>query len=305
MLSQRTLEAFHMVMTTGSVSGAASALSVSQPAISRLVRDLEARTGLVLFTRMGNRIVPTDAARALVVEIERSFIGLSAIEATARQIARGLHGAITVAAMPALSAAVLPDVIAKLETERPLDEGPSIEVQSARTQNVVRMVARQQAMLGFVAPLRETPEITTLAHDEFAYRCIMREDHPLARRSQIALADLADQPFVAFTPTTVSGQKLERLFADMPVPPRMRLRAHLSSVISALALRGAGLAVVDPFTARDHQSQGGVSLPIDIDERFAVTVIKPHGVTLPTGAERIYAGYRAIADQFGVARALN
>ena len=72
MLSQRALEAFH----------AASTLSVSQPAVSRHLRDLESRTGLVLFTRMGNRIVPADAARALLLEVERSFVGLSAIEAT-------------------------------------------------------------------------------------------------------------------------------------------------------------------------------------------------------------------------------
>lgn len=82
MLSQRALEAFHAVMTTSSVSSAASTLSVSQPAVSRHLRDLESRTGLVLFTRMGNRIVPADAARALLLEVERSFVGLSAIEAT-------------------------------------------------------------------------------------------------------------------------------------------------------------------------------------------------------------------------------
>ena len=64
MLSQRALEAFQAVMTTGSVSAAAGVLAVSQPAVSRLLRDLETRTGLVLFTRLGNRVIPTDAARA-------------------------------------------------------------------------------------------------------------------------------------------------------------------------------------------------------------------------------------------------
>lgn len=302
MLSQRALEAFHAVMTNGSVSGAATALSVSQPAISRLLRNLETGTGLVLFTRLGNRIVPTDAARALVVEIERSFVGLSAIEVAARQIARGLYGAVTVAAMPALSTTVLPDIISRLDAQMLSDDATSIEIQTARSHNVIRMVARQQAALGFVAPLGDTPEIAVLAQDEFAYRCIMARDHPLADRQRIKLADLSDQPFVTYSVNTASGQKLERLFANLAVPPRMRVRAHLSSVVSALALRGAGLAVVDPFTACDHQSRGGISLPIDIDARFGVTIIKPRGVALSAGAEQIYAGYRKVADAFGATR---
>ena len=56
MLSQRALEAFLAVMRAGSVSGAAARLSISQPAASRLIRDLETQTGLLLFDRVGNRI---------------------------------------------------------------------------------------------------------------------------------------------------------------------------------------------------------------------------------------------------------
>ncbi|MEM1046887.1 MAG: LysR substrate-binding domain-containing protein [Pseudomonadota bacterium] len=295
MLSQRALEAFQAVMTTGSVSAAAGALAVSQPAVSRLLRDLETRTGLVLFTRLGNRVIPTDAARALMIEIERSFIGLSAIEAAARQIARGVHGAVSVAAMPALSLTVLPDVIASLG---PGFDESGVEIQSARTHNVVRLVARQQAALGFVAPLRAIPEIAVLAEDAFAYRCIMTADHPLADRDVIELADLADRPFVTFSAATATGRRLERLFARMPQPPRIRARAHLSSVISALALRGTGVAVVDPFTARDHEARGGRSLPVAMSERFGVTVIAPPGAVLSPGAERLYAGYREVARTF-------
>lgn len=68
MLSQRSLEAFRAVIECGTVSGAAENLHVSQPAGSRLIKDLEDRTGLQLFTRFGGKIVPTPEARALYAQ---------------------------------------------------------------------------------------------------------------------------------------------------------------------------------------------------------------------------------------------
>jgi DNA-binding transcriptional LysR family regulator len=58
-ISSRQIEAFRMVMLTGSITGASEALFVTQPAVSRLIQSLEDTTGLKLFERRGNQIVPT------------------------------------------------------------------------------------------------------------------------------------------------------------------------------------------------------------------------------------------------------
>jgi len=295
MLSQRGLEAFLAVMTTGSVSAAASELAVSQPAVSRLVRDLEAATGLRLFDRVGNRVTPTDAARALAAEVERAFVGLSEIEAAVREIRRGRRDRLLIAAMPALSTTILADVVADLARD---GERPEIEITSARTQSVVRLVARRQALLGFVAPVGETAEIRVLASERVPLRCIMRADHQLAERARITLTDLAERDLIAYSSTTMTGAALDRAFARLEKPPRIVARATLSPVIASLTLRGLGIGIVDAFTACDHAARGGVVRPIEMAESFGFSVIAARVGRLPPIADAFLArlGERVALD---------
>lgn len=192
MLSQRALEAFLAVMRAGSVSGAAARLSISQPAASRLIRDLETQTGLLLFDRVGNRISPTEAAHALASEVERAFVGLSEIEVAAREIGRGRRERLRIASMPVLSLTLIPDVAADIQASghlRDLD----LEILSFSTQSVIHMVASRQVVLGFVAPVMETPEIRLLTHERVPIRCIMGPDDPLARCGRVRIDDLSDR----------------------------------------------------------------------------------------------------------------
>ena len=85
----RQLEAFAAVMTSGSVTGAARLLDRSQPAITRLVQELEAEIGYALFVRSGPRVTPTEQAYLLYGDVERALGGLRHIRARAADIARG------------------------------------------------------------------------------------------------------------------------------------------------------------------------------------------------------------------------
>ncbi|MBV8836561.1 MAG: LysR family transcriptional regulator, partial [Alphaproteobacteria bacterium] len=72
MLNPRQVEAFRAVMATGSVTLAATMMHVTQPAVSRLIRDLEFTLQLALFERRGNRLKPTAEANHLFAEVERT-----------------------------------------------------------------------------------------------------------------------------------------------------------------------------------------------------------------------------------------
>lgn len=288
MLSQRGLEAFHATMKTGSVSAAAELLAISQPAVSRLIRDLEAAIQLELFKRAGNRIMPTEAARALMSEVDRAFISLSAIETGIQRLKQGIYGNITISAMATLATTVIPDAIAVLHQR---DPGFGIEIQSARTSNIIPMVARGDACLGMISPRKVEAEVSVIRNDSVAYRCIMNSDDPLGSCAEVTLDDLSDRDFVGFASTTMTGRTLDRLFSAMKKPPRVQLRAHLSETAGALVRRGCGLSIVDPFAAREHESKGGTSLPIRMQDRFSISVIAPKGSPLPQQAERFLEAY--------------
>lgn len=277
-------------MRSGSISGAAVELGVSQPAVSRHIRDLETATGLRLFDRIGNRVSPTETAHALADEVERAFVGLSEIEVAAREIRRGRRDRLRLAAMPALSVTLLPDVVAGLRETIAL---PDLEILSSSTRSVARMVSRRQALLGFVAPMLETPEIRLLAHERVPLRCVMAAGHPLAQRQRIELADLTDRDFIALSVTTTTGATLEQLFARMERPPRIVFRARLSAVVCALTLRGLGIGIVDAFSAEDHVARGGISRPVAISETFGFSVIAARAVATHQVTEPLLEHLRA------------
>src|SRR2546429_4375845 len=107
-INSRQVEAFRAMMLTGSVTDAAKLMAVTQPAVSRLLRDFQALLKTELFERRGSGLVPTAAATALYIEIERSFVGLERITPAAQEIRSRRTGTLRIAALPALSNGYLP-----------------------------------------------------------------------------------------------------------------------------------------------------------------------------------------------------
>src|SRR5215208_5375680 len=120
MINQRQVEAFRAVMIAGTVTTAAAALRISQPAVSRLIRDLETRIGVALFERRsGGRLRPTTDANTLFRDVERYFVGLEQISQTAAGLRRRSFGSLRVASLPALYVRLLPRFIGRFLIERP------------------------------------------------------------------------------------------------------------------------------------------------------------------------------------------
>ena len=102
-LNLRQLEAFRATMHAGTVVAAAGLLNVTQPAVSRLIAELEMRIGFALFERRGRRLVPTAEAQQLYREIERLHLGVERIAQVATDIRMQRAGALRLAVLPALA----------------------------------------------------------------------------------------------------------------------------------------------------------------------------------------------------------
>jgi len=293
MLSQRSLEAFRGVMRTGTVSGAAEELMISQPAASRLIRELEAYTGLRLFTRHGGRVMATHEAHELWIEVERSFTGLGQIERAVQQIKSGQRATITIAAAPALAQTALPEAVARLQALRPAFRAGFL---SMTTLPVVRQVALRQCQIGFGVLTQHKLEIDVVKTGSLAYRFIAAAGHPLGEKDKVCVEDLAGLEFVGFVDSTMTGRLFDQRFARMRKPPVVKLRSFLSNVISALVLRGLGVGIIDPFTAEIHVRLGGISRPLVAEERFEYSVIKPLGEKLSAECDGLVTAFEELAD---------
>ena len=109
-MNYRQIECFRAVMYTGSMTLAAAQLHTSQPNVSRAIALLQRETQLNLFERVGQRVVPTPEAQALLKEVDRVYVGLQSIRAAADRIRTlGVEG-LRIAVTPALGISPVPRI---------------------------------------------------------------------------------------------------------------------------------------------------------------------------------------------------
>ena len=115
MLTSRMIEAFRAVILNGSMSKAAGFMNISQPAVSRLIKDLELEVGFSLFERRQGRVIANREALSFYEEIHRSFVGMDRITKAAEKIKNQETGILRIACMPAVGLNIMPKAIANFQ----------------------------------------------------------------------------------------------------------------------------------------------------------------------------------------------
>ncbi len=99
-MNLRQIEVFRTIMVTRSMTGAAKALHVSQPAVSRLVSHTELRLGLKLFERIKGRLYPTPEAEQLFAEVTAVYNSVQRVNQVAEDLLDHRSGLLRVPAAP-------------------------------------------------------------------------------------------------------------------------------------------------------------------------------------------------------------
>ncbi|MGJ7609675.1 MULTISPECIES: LysR family transcriptional regulator [unclassified Variovorax] len=242
MINLKHIEVFHAIMRTGSVTGAARMLNVTQPAISSVLKHLESRLRMKLFDRTGGRLQPTPEAHALMPDVAGIFGRLEAIERLTQDLAGGRLGTLSIAASSPIANGRLARLVADLLAERP---GTQISLQALASPLVLDRVANREAEIGIAyAPVMH-PEVSAevLGHNEIG--CVMRSDHPLASRAEVHVRELADHPLITYLPQALMRPYIDRAFHEAGVLPNIAVQVGLSITGMALAYQGAGVALVE------------------------------------------------------------
>ena len=271
-LTHRQIEIFRSLMLTGHATRAAELLHTSQPTVSRELARLEQVLGLTLFERVGGRLRPTARALALQEEVERSFVGLERIAATAASLRDFAEGRLALACLPALSQALLPQAVRRFVAAHPR-AGVSIRAQESPL--LERELSEQRHDLG-LTERREAPPATRstllLEADEVA---VLPTGHPLLERAVLQPQDFAAQPFISFAPADPYRQVVDARFAEAGVTRQLALEADSAAACCALVRQGLGVAIVNPLTALEWSGAGLQLRPLTMRVPFSVALVEP------------------------------
>lgn len=262
----RQLEAFAAVMSTGSVTAAGRLLGRSQPAISRLLQELEAEIGYALFARSGPRVTPTEQGFLLYDDVERALASLRQIRDRAEEIARGQAQPLLLAATSALAAGLVPAALKRIETQA---GNTRVQLRSASPERVVHAVLSGAAQLGATSLPLEHRGLTVHWIGQAPCVVALPENDPAARHEVVPVAELAGRRVI----TMANPYRLRRRL-DAALGHAAGAIETNSSVNALAAVRaGLGVSVLEPITAYGAPMAGVAIRPIDLDIPFFFGVI--------------------------------
>ncbi len=242
MINLKHIEVFHAIMRTGSVTAAARMLNVTQPAISTVLKHLEARLRMKLFDRTGGRLQPTPEAHALMPDVAGIFGRIEAIERLTQDLAGGRLGSLSIAASSPVANGRLSRLVARFIEEKP---GARIALQALASPLVLDRVAAREAELGVCYGPVVHAEVVSEVLGTNSIGCVMRDDHPLAARDEIHIEALAEHPLITYLPQALLRPYVDRALSEAGVVPTIAVQVGLSITGMSLAYQGAGIALVE------------------------------------------------------------
>jgi DNA-binding transcriptional LysR family regulator len=248
------LAVFHAVASEGSVSRGAERLMVSQPAVSKQLRQLERSLGASLFDRLPKGVRPT-AAGELLAGYARRIFALEAEAAEALAELRGMRrGSISVGASTTIGVYLLPEIFVRYRRAYP-DVRMHMEV--ANSEVIRRRLVEGAIDVGLTEGIVEGDELdsTVFLRDELVP--IAAPGHPLARgKRPVPAAMLCREPFVVRETGSGTKSVVERALAErgLSVTPVMSLGS--TEAIKRAVAAGVGVAIVSRLTVQQELQLG-------------------------------------------------
>ncbi|MFK7945458.1 MAG: LysR substrate-binding domain-containing protein [Paracoccaceae bacterium] len=252
-LNLRQIEAFRAVVETGSMTEAGVALGITQPAVSRLVRDFEDHFDLQLFRRQNGRVEPTQDALALHQEVERCFGGLDQVVKFASDLSRYRRKTLRIAAPVGHSYFFLPRVIEQFNAQCP---DVTVSLRSCSSPDVAASVASGQSDIGIAILPSEVQGVVIKKLPEINLVCVLPENHPLIEHQVIGPKELAEVPLLLVSDYSLMSKRVLQAFKDADVSPNVIFDCTYAGPICSLVASGMGVSILDRLTADAYADKG-------------------------------------------------
>ena len=268
----RQLRYFVAVAEEGSFTSAAARLHIAQQSLSEQIRALEAELGGALFERSSRGARLTDVGAVLLRE-GRPLLAQSerALEAT-RRAARGEGGTLRVGFLSSVANYMLPPVVRAFRERLP---EVTLRVEDVSIARLVEGLRTGSLDAGLSRPpLVDDLATETVLSEPVA--AVLPAGHPLAGRAELALADLADEPWV-LTPRTSWPpwhRQYDEDFARAGFRPRILQRAATPQSLLALVAAGVGVTRLT-LSNRTLRDSGVAFVPLAGEQAQVVIVWRP------------------------------
>jgi len=253
-LNFRHLEALVAIARTGNFTRAAQALHVSQPSLTVQIRQLEETLGVRLLDRNTRSVKLTRIGRELTPVLQRLIAEIESVVVNAKEFSAGDRGVVSVAALPSISATMLPTVIARFREQSP---GVAVVLQDVVAARIPALVKNEEVDFGVGSVPDADDEIQAVPLFTDRMRIIFPPGSPLERKRVIPMKLLVSHPLILMDKQSSVRALVDRAFETVghfPVPAY-----EVTYMSTAVGMVKAGLGVTFlPTSAFEISELSGV-----------------------------------------------
>ncbi len=272
---------FEAVARHEHVTRAAHELGVPQSTLSRAMVRLETDLGVALFARKGRTVSLTPAGRTFLASAERALAEVEKAADSVRADADPAGGRVSFGFLHTMGSETVPALIRAFRVDHP-------RVRFQLVQNYGEaMIERLRAGsldLCLTSPVPDAPDLVARRLDEQRLRLVVPDDHRLATRRRIRLAEAADETFVTLEPGYGLRRITDDLCAEAGFAPRVAFEGEEAETLRGLVAAGLGVALLPPpAVARPGVVELTVTAPRAVRE-IGVAWLDGHPDTPPVAA---------------------
>ena len=234
------VEGFLEVARRGSVSRAAEALFITQPTLTARLHALERELGTPLFLRTPHGMRLTDAGRAWVPYAERALRALVDGRDALQQVLSASAGHLMIAAAPAVSTYLLPELLERFVAAHPRVE---VSVRTGHSEDVVDLVLRDEAQIGLGRAIRH-PDLELRPFHTEDLILVCAPDHPFAKRDAVDMQEVAAEKLIMFDRTSSYYEITQGAFLSAGVSLRGLMELDSIEAAKKMVERGLGVALL-------------------------------------------------------------
>ncbi|CAM2150577.1 MULTISPECIES: LysR family transcriptional regulator [Paraburkholderia] len=291
----RQLRVFIEVARLHSFSRAGDEIGLTQSAVSRCVRELEAEMGVKLVDRTTREVQLTDVGANLIASIPRLIGDLDDALREIREIGEQRRGRVVVAASPTVACRLMPEVVAACGRRFPyVTLGLRDDVQS----DVVRKVRSGEVDFGvIIGPLGAQPvaddlETELLTTDSFCV--VVRDDHALAQRDAVSWQALDGERLVMLDHASGSRPLIDAVMREQGVHARVVQELGHPATVFGLVEAGVGVSVLPWLALPVPSGSSLVARPLVPRAERTVELVRRRERSLSPAAEAVWTLIREL-----------
>ena len=269
-MNLRQMEVFRAIMLTGSITGAAELLHISQSAVSKMLSHTQQRSKLNLFQLVKGRLVPTSAAKQLYEEIEHLWRNVEKVHALSKELADPSKGNLYIAASLSLGTTVVPLSVADTVKERP---DLQVKVILPLPNQLTDAVADKIVDIGISTFAVSHPSIQVHARFTCPLVCIMAPSHPLAALERIRPSDLIGHRLISVPFQELYGLSEAKIYGEVLEDLSKSLQVRSGLIASLFSGATGDVAVMDAVAISDKLVPQLVTRPLVTSERIEINVV--------------------------------